>query len=974
MLRALKNRLACSSSWLSLIPVALGASLALEATAVSAETASATQPQTVTATDTSGATKDASRPAAAAASQNAAQLGEILVTARLRAESVQTVPEQVSVITTQVLKDNNITNFYNLQGFAPSVAVSTNYVRDYSTVVIRGFAASAYINEVPTQPYSLYDLSDVQFFYGPQGTLFGYTAKGGAVLYTTHRPEMDHFGTGINVTLGNLHETDVDGYINIPLVEDKLAARFSFGRFHTDGFTRIQNDDRLLDSNDSNSARLIIEWRPTSKVTDDIYITGVRQSNTTTSRIVTGINPLFPAFDPINSTNNGTTPTGVNIPNGYTAGFFGFACTPSILAATWAPGTTANQCENQHLAVTDTLRQDALTAIGLNQATNGRVMPKPNENGVLRQLADNVQANNIFNWDALHWDNALGGGEVSVHDIFSAIYYRNYINNFTGGGGAFDYYGTAFITSAGNVFPTPHVTLQPCAADGVACSGRVDNPQNSFGSPTLGGWVPYYQNELQIHGTLDDNLGRTPGVTYVLGMYSYWINTGAKVQSTTNLPISFNGIFTPNEGPVPCCNAPLKYSYTTQAEYLNATLDLGMFSQALSGLHVTGGFRYTSNNQTLLTLPFVANYAAANVWNVNTAAAPISSPAKNAELNWSGSIDYTTQNNMVYFNVAQVVDPGGTNVLPGTVPANLIAGYIPSFGEAQLRSYEVGDKFHIQLDNGMRGYLDVDAYRMEYTGIQIPLTVYIQSLGTYASYTGNFASALYQGLEFQGEWLIPHPDLGIYGSLSLSDDHYTKYLRADPDGTGLGLSEYIPTVGGNPSGSAVVRQFSTVPGAVNSPLCNVAASLTTVLPGQTVGTCLMDFSKSPIPNAPRVQASVRLRYTLPLGAYGDLVNSLTVAYQSKMYLTAAQPILREAQLLGPQVYDWSSQQAHTDVNLNMSWNHVMGNDNLRASFWVRNLLNTTYRQGLIDTLFVIGVESNDYNPPRQFGVTLSATY
>jgi iron complex outermembrane receptor protein len=879
----------------------------------------------------------ADAPVATGGDSDENTVGQVVVTARLRQESAQTVPEAITAIDARVLKENNITNFYNLQGFAPSVAVNTNYIRDYSTVMVRGFSASAYFNEVPTQPYSLYDLSNVQILYGPQGTLFGYTALGGAVLYTPHHPEMNKWGAGVDVTLGNLHETDLQGYLNVPLVDDKLAVRLAFARNHTDGFTRVQGSGELLDSNDNESVRLGIEWRPTDRLTNYFVATGVRQSNTPTSRVVIAYNPLFQAFQ-----ESGTTPTGMPLPGPYPSNFFNYLCTPTILAQVWAPGTTQEQCAAQHMAVLNTFHQQTLDAMSLAKSSGYREIPMPNEDAPMRQLADNVQIQNVTNLELGHWGGFLGGGDISLHNIFSDIWYRNYINNFTVG--AFDYYASAFFTpGAQNVFPTPRLTLTP---------GSTTNPRNAFGDPTLGGWINYYQNEFQVHGTLDTALGSTPGVTWVLGFYDYWASGDPNTKSSTNIPIAFNGAYNANEGPIPCCAAVMDYKSHTYAEYFNATVDMGMFFKPLTGLHVTGGVRYSDNYASRSSAPFLTDYTSANTFIVNTAATSGPVVTETKPLNWSASVDYTTDKNMVYANAAKIVVPGGANAVP-LVPADQVPGYSSTYGDAQLQSYEFGDKYHFALANGVRGYINADIYRMEYSRIQIPYTVFVPSTATYFTYTTNPASAIYEGFETQGEILFPEPNIGIYANFAYSHDRYSSYLATDPNG--------------------YIRNFSVAPGAVNSPLCVPGASAATVISG-TTGTCIMDFKDSPLPYVPKIQATLRLRYTAPLGEMGDLVSSLTASYQSRMYFAAAEPILRERQLLGPIVDQAMSSPAHTTVNARLQWNSPFGHDNLSAAFWVTNLFDKTYAVGAIDTLFAIGIASQDFNPPRQFGITLSASW
>ena len=124
------------------------------------------------------------------------QLAEIVVTARRREESEQTVPIAITAFTSEDLQDRHITSPQDLQGQVPSLSVSPyGQSRETQMFVIRGqsqqytapSAVVQYMGEVPLVPGTIssvqgapgqfLDLADAQVLRGPQGTLFGATRR-----------------------------------------------------------------------------------------------------------------------------------------------------------------------------------------------------------------------------------------------------------------------------------------------------------------------------------------------------------------------------------------------------------------------------------------------------------------------------------------------------------------------------------------------------------------------------------------------------------------------------------------------------------------------------------------------------------------------------------------------------------------------------------------------------------------------------
>jgi len=130
-----------------------------------------------------------------------AGLAEIVVTAQRRSENLEKTPVAVSVVSGEDLSKRQIVSESDLQAAVPGLTVRATSSSEQLNYAIRGQSVDAfsgsrpavlpYIDEVQVNNNSstaFYDLASVQVLKGPQGTLFGRNATGGAVLFTTAKP------------------------------------------------------------------------------------------------------------------------------------------------------------------------------------------------------------------------------------------------------------------------------------------------------------------------------------------------------------------------------------------------------------------------------------------------------------------------------------------------------------------------------------------------------------------------------------------------------------------------------------------------------------------------------------------------------------------------------------------------------------------------------------------------------------------
>lgn len=261
-----------------------------------------------------------------------AELEEIVVTARRKEEKVQTVPIAITVVSQQTLQDNNVYTIGDLQYLVPSMtATSTLFNRDSVNVAIRGqgtnrFGGSpgvvAYLNEVPIPtaslaqlaggPGLLFDLDNVQVLKGPQGTLFGRSAVGGALLLQSARPT-NEFGGRIQVGAGNYNNRELDAAVNIPVASDVLLTRFAFNGQQRDGFTRLLGSPSHpngidVDDRDFWSVRGTVSFQPSDRFHNDLIATYQDYDSNGSPHMITALNSdpaagcngpcIFPFFFP----------------------------------------------------------------------------------------------------------------------------------------------------------------------------------------------------------------------------------------------------------------------------------------------------------------------------------------------------------------------------------------------------------------------------------------------------------------------------------------------------------------------------------------------------------------------------------------------------------------------------------------------------------------------------------------------------
>lgn len=184
-------------------------------------------------------------------------IGEILVTARKREESLQDTPLAITALGQDELAARSVTDLADVGDFVPNVSMSTGAAGSGGganlSIFIRGVGQSEFLFTVdpgvgvyvdgvyyPRSVGSTFDLLDierVEVLRGPQGTLFGKNTIGGAVSVTSARPDGSSGGY-VEATYGRFNRIDLRGVFEVPLVEDLVAVKLAASTKNRDGYGR----------------------------------------------------------------------------------------------------------------------------------------------------------------------------------------------------------------------------------------------------------------------------------------------------------------------------------------------------------------------------------------------------------------------------------------------------------------------------------------------------------------------------------------------------------------------------------------------------------------------------------------------------------------------------------------------------------------------------------------------------------------
>lgn len=211
--------------------------------------------------------------------------GEILVTARRRAESLLEVPIAINVVSGDQIQQDGITRTEDLQFLVPGLSV-VSFIGG-ANVSLRGVgtgqnvsgtdeSVGIYLDEifqgVGSAAFSrFFDVERVEVLKGPQGTLYGRNVTAGAISLVSRAPVLGKLGGEVDASYGTYDTFRANAAINVPL-GDNAALRVSGTFGDSRGYVRdIVNDD-YLNGEDYFGARVRLLVETSDKVSIDAGI------------------------------------------------------------------------------------------------------------------------------------------------------------------------------------------------------------------------------------------------------------------------------------------------------------------------------------------------------------------------------------------------------------------------------------------------------------------------------------------------------------------------------------------------------------------------------------------------------------------------------------------------------------------------------------------------------------------------------
>jgi len=181
------------------------------------------------------------------------ELQEVVVVAERKSEKLEDVPIAVTAISANDLLDRGVRQASDITALVPNMLLNLPYGPEAQpTFTLRGVTTqdfsenqsspiAMYVDEVykpvgAVQALQTYDLERVEVLRGPQGTLYGKNATGGAVNFYSRNPSLSDYDGYVTVGAGNYNDYSTRAAVGGPIVADQLGWRAALYYEKRDGW------------------------------------------------------------------------------------------------------------------------------------------------------------------------------------------------------------------------------------------------------------------------------------------------------------------------------------------------------------------------------------------------------------------------------------------------------------------------------------------------------------------------------------------------------------------------------------------------------------------------------------------------------------------------------------------------------------------------------------------------------------------
>jgi iron complex outermembrane recepter protein len=207
-------------------------------------------------------------------------LEEVVVTAQKKPEGLQEAPLSISALSAKNLEALKLHNATEIASQIPNVTITTPYAESQPSFSVRGVSMSdfsqnqsspiaMYVDEVykgvgALQALQLFDLERIEVLRGPQGTLYGKNATGGAVNVISRGPQLSGDNNAyISAGIGNFSRFESEGATDLTLSQNQLGLRVAYTYSQADGWV----DNSAPQGNDAGkledyAIRLTLQYEP----------------------------------------------------------------------------------------------------------------------------------------------------------------------------------------------------------------------------------------------------------------------------------------------------------------------------------------------------------------------------------------------------------------------------------------------------------------------------------------------------------------------------------------------------------------------------------------------------------------------------------------------------------------------------------------------------------------------------------------